>query len=64
MRIINKEYYGLIFKRYFFHLEDHDDSLTEISVERNIWDDYEIGDSYDVDNSVLEKLSKKSWWVQ
>jgi hypothetical protein len=64
MKVINKESFGIFFKEYFLHLEDDDGSLSEICVEKNVWENYNIGDTYDISENSLYNFSKKSWWMK
>jgi hypothetical protein len=54
MKIYHKDVWGfLFFKRYSFYVEDEDQSLTEILVDKDTWDLYNTGDVYE--KSKLEK---------
>jgi hypothetical protein len=45
MRIISKDKWGFwIFVRYSFIVEDQNDSITEIVVDKSRWEKYTIGD--------------------
>jgi hypothetical protein len=45
MKIIHKDKWGFwIFTRYSFIVEDENDSITEIVVDKSRWEKYTIGD--------------------
>jgi hypothetical protein len=46
-RIFYKESWGFwIFKRYSFYIQDKDESITEVHVDKSTWGAYNIGDYY------------------
>jgi len=48
MKIYHKDVWGfLFFKRYSFYVEDESEGLTEISVTKEVWDKYSVGDFYE-----------------
>ena len=48
MKIIYKDKWGFwIFSRYSYVLEDEEESLTEIVVDKNTWYKFNVGDYYD-----------------
>jgi len=49
MKIYYKETWGFwFFKRYSFYVEDEQEGLTEILVDKNTWLSYDIGDPYEI----------------
>lgn len=49
MKIYYKETWGFwIFKRYSFYVRDEQEGLTEILVDKNTWQSYDIGDTYEI----------------
>ena len=49
MKIYYKETWGFwIFKRYSFYVQDEQEGLTEILVDKNTWQSYDIGDTYEI----------------
>ena len=48
LKIIHKDECGFwIFKRYSFIIEDQDEGLTEVVVDKQTYDGYNIGDKYE-----------------
>ena len=48
-KIYYKEYWGFwIFKGYSFYVQDEQESLTEIIVDKSTWESYDIGDTYEI----------------
>jgi hypothetical protein len=57
MKIYHKDVWRfLFFKRYSFYVEDENQSLTEIEVDKNTWDLYNVGDVYE-EFKLEEKVS-------
>ena len=49
MKIYFKESWGFwIFKYYSFYVEDSNEGLTEILIDKNTWNRYNIGDYYEI----------------
>jgi hypothetical protein len=49
MRIYHKDSWGFwVFKRFSFFIEDEDGGLTEITVDKNTWVRYAVGDIYEI----------------
>jgi hypothetical protein len=49
MKIYHKDKWGFwFFKRYSFYVEDGSEGLTEILVDKNTWERYNIGDFYEI----------------
>ena len=49
MKIYYKESWGFwFFKRYSFYVEDELEGLTEIIVDKKTWENYNIGDIYEI----------------
>ena len=49
MKIYHKDAWGFwIFKRYSLFLEDENEGLTEITVDRKTWEYCKIGDFYEI----------------
>lgn len=49
MKIYYKESWGFwIFKRYSFYVQDEFEGLTEYIVDKNTWNRYNIGDTYEI----------------
>ena len=49
MKIYYKESWGFwIFKYYSFYVEDSNEGLTEILIDKNTWNRYNIGDTYEI----------------
>jgi hypothetical protein len=49
MKIYFKETWGFwFFKRYSFYVQDEQEGLTEILVDKNTWQSYDIGDPYEI----------------
>ena len=47
MKIYHKYVFGFwFFKRYSLYIEDEDEGLQEIIVDKYTWDQYEVGDFY------------------
>ena len=47
MKIYHKDYWGFWFlKRYSLYVEDENESLTEILVDKETWEFYNVGDIY------------------
>jgi hypothetical protein len=47
MKIIHKDKWNFWpFKRYSFYLESKDESLIEVSVSKQVWEKFNIGDSF------------------
>ncbi len=47
MKIYHKDAWGFWFlKRYSFYVESEEQSLTEITVDRDTWNMYNVGDIY------------------
>jgi hypothetical protein len=48
MKIVYKDKWGFwFFVRYNFILEDEDESLTELTVPKDVWLKFNVGDCYD-----------------
>jgi hypothetical protein len=48
MKIIHKDKWGFwFFVRYNFIVEDDDESLTELTVSKDLWLRFNVGDYYD-----------------
>jgi hypothetical protein len=48
MRIIGKDKWGFwFFTRYSFYVEDKDEGITEVFVNRETWEDFGVGDYQD-----------------
>jgi hypothetical protein len=49
MKIYHKDKWGFwIFTRYSFFLEDESEGLVEFTVNKNTWNNYNIGDYYEI----------------
>jgi hypothetical protein len=49
MKIYHKESWGFwIFTRYSFYTEDEWGGLTEVLVDKDTWNRYNIGDKYEI----------------
>lgn len=61
MKIIHKDKWGFwIFTRYSFILEDENESITEIVVDKNKWQKYNIGDYMDSHYKQFYKNDKQN----
>ena len=51
MKIILKDKWGFwFFKRYSFYIEDEDEGITEVFVNKSTWDRLNVGDYFDKHN--------------
>lgn len=49
MKIYHKDVWGFwIFARYSFFLEDESEGLVEVTVDKNTWVRYNVGDIYEI----------------
>jgi hypothetical protein len=49
MKIYHKDVWGFwIFARYSFFLEDELEGLIEVTVDKNTWMRYDVGDFYEI----------------
>ena len=48
MKIYHKDVWGFwIFKRYSFYVEDESEGLIKITVDKDTWSIYDVGDIYE-----------------
>jgi hypothetical protein len=47
-RIVHKDKRGFwIFTKYYFYIEDKDEGLTEVFVDKQTWEEFDVGDYQD-----------------
>jgi hypothetical protein len=61
MKIILKDKWGFwFFKRYSFYMEDESESITEVLVNKDIWEKFGVGDYFDTHYHQFFKYDKRN----
>ena len=62
MKIIHKDKLGFWFLvKYYFVVEDDDESLTEVTVSKDNWLRFDVGDHYDPMYNQFYKYDQKNY---